>query len=573
MDIKMPPKNIGWMYLILILILAAFLRSYLVCVDPPSLNWDEVSHGFNAYSVLKTGTDEWGSLPILNFRAYGDYPLTLNLYLSTPFIWIFGLNCFSIRLPHIISGSLLVLPVYYLTYGLTRKKGISLLASFLSAVTPWYLFPSRFVLQSNLSVFFLTASLALFFNRERNRYFLPLSGALLILTLFSYHTTRIFSPLVLFTLLVLYKKELLAEVSRNKLRAFFMYFSLTLFILSFAVIVITSQSKARSKWVFVINEGTIGQIIDKRSNSKLPNVIKRMLYNRPTYFITEFSKNYIDYFSPNFLFFKGGTNYQFSVPGKGLIYPVSLPFFYIGLALVIFFALKGKKEYLFIFAYLLLAPIPASITSERFAVLRSTTMLPFTEIVISLGLFWTIAKVQSITHLKKFGLLLFVAYLIFIGFSFKKYITAYFGEYSIKYSWVWQYGYKEVVDFTKEYYGKYDKILITKKYGEPHEYFLFFWPWDPIKYKSDPNLIRYFQSDWYWVDRFDKFYFVNDWDVPREEWQPFVLESKKEEIDCRNIRCLLITSPGNVPKTWSKLKTVYFLDGGPAFEIYSNSTK
>jgi len=24
------------------------------------LNWDEVSHGYNAYSILKTGKDEWG---------------------------------------------------------------------------------------------------------------------------------------------------------------------------------------------------------------------------------------------------------------------------------------------------------------------------------------------------------------------------------------------------------------------------------------------------------------------------------------------------------------------------------
>ena len=79
----------------------------------------------------------------------------------------------------------------------------------------------------------------------------------------------------------------------------------------------------------------------------------------------------------------------------------------------------------------------------------------------------------------------------------------------------------------KENYDKYDKIIITKKHGEPHEFLLFFWPWDSQKYQDDPNLIRFEQSNWFWVDRFDKFYFVNDWEIPKEEGV-FVLESEKE---------------------------------------------
>src|SRR3990172_13096951 len=82
------------------LILLAFgLRFVLLAYNPPSLNWDEVSHGYNSYSILKTGMDEWGkSFPITNFRAYGDYPLPLNLYLTIPFIAIFGLTEFALRL-------------------------------------------------------------------------------------------------------------------------------------------------------------------------------------------------------------------------------------------------------------------------------------------------------------------------------------------------------------------------------------------------------------------------------------------------------------------------------------------
>ena len=109
-----------------------------------------------------------------------------------------------------------------------------------------------------------------------------------------------------------------------------------------------------------------------------------------------------------------------------------------------------------------------------------------------------------------------------------------------------------------------DKIIITKKYGEPHEYFLFFFGWDPAKYQNDSVAIRFFQSNWYWVDGFDKFYFVNDWQV-----KDLITESKVK-IDCNKIKCLLITSPGNTPVSWRKIETINFLDGKPAFEIYEN---
>ncbi|PIV02180.1 glycosyl transferase, partial [Candidatus Shapirobacteria bacterium CG03_land_8_20_14_0_80_40_19] len=60
-------------FLILIILLSLFLRIYCLQEVPPSLNWDEISHGYNAYSILKTGKDEWGKTFPLIFQAYGDF--------------------------------------------------------------------------------------------------------------------------------------------------------------------------------------------------------------------------------------------------------------------------------------------------------------------------------------------------------------------------------------------------------------------------------------------------------------------------------------------------------------------
>jgi 4-amino-4-deoxy-L-arabinose transferase-like glycosyltransferase len=545
-------KNRLFISLLLIIVaVGAVLRLINLSSFPPALNWDEVSHGYNVYSILKTGADEWGrAFPILNFRAYGDYPLPLNLYLTIPFIFFLGLTEFSIRFPHAILGILTIISTYFLAWGLTKNKYIGLISSFLVAISPWTLFTSRVVFQSNLSIFLLVTFMALFVHRDKKKCFFPLSLILLFLTLFSYHSTRIFSPLLLIGLTLLFKKEF-----ANKLA---IVISVIFFVVT-AVVFVNPESRARSKWVFLVNESAVNKIEGKRNTSTLPFAIKRLIYNRPTYFAVEFTKNYLEYFSPKYLFIKGGTQYQFSVPNQGLEYLINLPFFYIGLVLLLIRLIKEKDNNTkLIFLWLILSPIAASITTEKFAVLRSSTMIPLVEIITAVGLIYVLSLVKT---KKK----LFVSlYIILIAIFAVKYLSIYFGSYTKDYSWSWQYGYKEAVNYVKENYNKYDKIIVTKKYGEPHEFFLFFMKYDPLIYRTDPNLIRFFQSDWYWVDRFDKFYFVNDWQV-----KDMKLESGGK-IDCSHFKCLLISSPDNGPGGWLNIYRINFLDGKPAFEMYGN---
>jgi hypothetical protein len=136
-------------------------------------------------------------------------------------------------------------------------------------------------------------------------------------------------------------------------------------------------------------------------------------------------------------------------------------------------------------------------------------------------------------------ILLVSAYLVLLFVFMESYLLNYFEVYAKTYSWSWQYGYKETVESLKAKYPNYDKIIITKKYGEPHEFILFNWPWDPAKFQADKNLIRFYQSNWYWVDGFDKLYFINDWDIKTIRDGVFTLESKTQ-VDCSVAsRCLL----------------------------------
>jgi hypothetical protein len=66
--------------LFIIVLLAAILRFYLLGSNPPALNWDEASWGYNAYSIGIDGRDEFGRfLPYDYLESFGDFKPPLNL--------------------------------------------------------------------------------------------------------------------------------------------------------------------------------------------------------------------------------------------------------------------------------------------------------------------------------------------------------------------------------------------------------------------------------------------------------------------------------------------------------------
>jgi hypothetical protein len=329
------------------------------------------------------------------------------------------------------------------------------------------------------------------------------------------------------------------------------------------------QGLARYGRVEILDEGAIAQINEARAISELSPFLARAVHNKATFFGQRFVKNWVSHFSGSFLFTKGGSHFQFSIPGHGLLYMANALFLVIGIFCLV---KRRSKASMLILGWLILGPAASSLTREAPHVLRSITMLPTPMIITSVG-FW---KMMDWLKKKKLKIPLrqiaLAGYLVVLVGFVENYLYIYFKEYRSDYSWAWQYGYKEAVSYIRTNYEKYDRIIITKKYGEPHEFLLFYWPWDPKSYQEDENLIRFGQSDWYWVDRFDKFYFVNDWEVPHTQNEDFVLESGGT-VHCSPTteHCLLITSPGNFPGGWNKIKTINFLDGKPAFEIYDNN--
>ncbi len=525
----------------LIIIIAVFLRFYRLDEFPPSLNWDEISIGYNAYSILMTGRDEWGEFLPLSFRAYGDYKLPGYIYLDTFFIRAFGLNEWGVRLPSAILGLWIVIFIFLIAKNLTNTN-LALWVMFISAVTPWLIILSRIALEANLALFFTTASLYFLLRGIKKKYFLPIATLFLGLSLFSYNSSRVVVlPLTLLAGILFWQRI------KNTKASLVAFTVLAIFFITAFPLALLQDSSARYKWTTILDEGAISRINELRGSAALPSVVDKLIYNKITYFIPQVLGNYFSHFNPNFLFFNGGSNYQYSVPGSGLFHISLLPFLILGFYQIF---LKKEKWQYFILGWFLIAPLPAAITRDSPHALRSLLMIPPFLIICVFG-------INVITHNLKpvYVKVLLAIFTIVLVFQTVQFWQNYIGNYTRSYSWSWQYGYKETINFVKQNYGNYSKVYFTKKYGEPHEFMLFYLKIDPQFFRDGAVPVRYKKSDWYWVDSFGKFEFINDWEVKER--------LKKEPKE----KSLLVTSPGNYPAGSKLIKTINFLDDQPAFDI------
>lgn len=544
--------------LLIIIFFGFFIRIFGVWDMPPSPNWDEVSHGYNAYSILKTGKDEWGkSFPTI-FQAYGDYKLPVYIYVTSLSIAIFGLNTFAVRLPSVIFGTLSILFTYLLVKKVLKNEEVSIYAALLMAISPWSFFLSRIALEANVALTLIIGGVYYVLNglEKKNRELLY-GAFFLSLSVWTYNSARIFVPLIILSILAIFRKNIAGVFKKNKSIIFISALTLVIFLVPMFKQLLNTEGSARYENVQILDVGAIAEINDRRQKAELPSIIERILYNKVTYFSEQFTGNYVRHFSPIFLFIEGGDNYQFNIPGHGLLYLVTFPALVYGVYLM-FKKLRDNPEVQLVFAWLVFSPVAASITRESPHTLRSIMLMTPLIILTAYGFFEIKQKYQkSIPN---------TAYFILILISSIAYAKYYTVDYRNAHSFAWQYGYEQVAEIIKENYDDYEKIVITKKYAEPHEFMLFYLKVDPNDYRNDPNLIRFGKSDWFWVDRFDKYYFVNDWEIP-ETSSRFKLESG-EEFDCAS--CILFTGENNAPEGWRKIDEIKFLNGEVAFEVYEH---
>ena len=198
---------------IAVTIVAFLLRFYDLGKIPNGLYQDETAIGYNAYSILKTGKDEYGKSFPIYFKSFGDYKLPVYIYATVPSVLVFGLTPFAVRFPSALFGVLTVPLFALLMYELTKNKNFALLSMAILAITPWHLHYNRATFEVSISLFLFILGTylihkAFFSEKVRGLFFL---GTLsFVLGLYTYNLTRLLAPLIFLLILIFYRKKIKA---------------------------------------------------------------------------------------------------------------------------------------------------------------------------------------------------------------------------------------------------------------------------------------------------------------------------------------------------------------------------
>jgi hypothetical protein len=176
-----------------------------------------------------------------------------------------------------------------------------------------------------------------------------------------------------------------------------------------------------------------------------------------------------------------------------------------------------KKVTLFIFLWLILAPLPAVLSRDQVHAVRSFNMTIPLILIMSMGLMKIIGQIGRI----KKAVLLTVCCLLFAGMYFVNYcyfLDAYFVHLSKHASQLWEYGYKQIVETVTPIQHNYKTVKVQQSYAQPYIYFLFYQKYDPARYQKQAKLTENSSGDVGQVEHLDNIYFSPiDWSVNRGE--------------------------------------------------------
>ncbi len=505
-------------FLILILGLAAILRLWNLGSIPPHLTPDEASLGYNAYSILKTGKDEYGTkLPII-FKSFGDYKPGFYIYLAVPAVAALGLNEFAVRLPSALLGILSI----YLLFLIVRKlfnESLALASAFVMTVMPWAIYFSRGAWEVNVALTLTLAGIYFFLKSLTRAKFVILSAIFFALTFLTYQGAKLSTGIVVLLLVLIYWKDIVKYPLKQIIFA-----GLCGFLVSLPIIISLFNGATGRLTVFSIfsypRPKEYTQVFLDQGGERIGDFNYYLFHSEALNFLRGILGRWFNHFSGRFLFFEGDwSNPRHSAPYQGMLILSDLILLILGFVALVRY--KGKKSAAFIWLWLILAPLPAALSRDAVHAVRALNTLVPMAVLLGFGLDALFKKGRLAKII--FGIVFLAAFIYFLD--------AYFVHLPKHNSKYWEYGYKQVVDTITPIQGNYKKIKVQQSFAQPYIYFLFYGGdgysggdgytqgYDPAKYQKQANLIESeYKGDVGYVVKLDNIEFVPiDWSVNRGE--------------------------------------------------------
>jgi len=500
--------------IIIILLLAGVLRLWNLNNVPPHLTPDEAALGYNAYSILKTGRDEYGKFMPLIFKSFGDYKPGLFVYATVPFVGIMGLNEWSVRLPSALFGITIVYLLYLISKkmfiennSLPENKLLPLIVALVASTNPWLIYFSRGAWEVNLSLMLTLFGLLFFLKSFSNYKFLILSSLFFAMTLLAYQGAKLSTGIVLVLLVVVYWKKFWSIPKKYLISSVFLGFLISLPILFSLFSGQTGRLEVFSVFSYPRPKDYI-EVMLNQGGEKIGD-IKYYLYHGETYnFLRGVLGRWFNHFSGRFLFFEGDwSNPRHSAPYQGVLLLIDM----VGLVVGLFVIFKDKinKENAILLFWLVLSPLPAILSRDQVHAVRSFNMAIPLIIIIAFGFNYIVFWIKTLKFSKVFYAVLVVCYTL----SAVYFIDSYFVHLPRHDSKLWEYGYEQIVETVTPIEGNYKKVVVQQSFAQPYIYFLFFNQYDPAKYQKENSFVNSeYKFDVGYVTRVGNIYFeAIDW--------------------------------------------------------------
>lgn len=542
---------------LIVIVLLAFLLRFIQLGDlPPAPTWDEVSWGYNAYSLGIDGKDEFGkSIPIQYLESFGDFKPPVYAYLDLIPVKVFGLTEFATRFPSALAGVLTVFLTYFLVKKIFPEKnalklfGVSfdlgIITSFILAISPWHILLSRAAFEANVATLFIVLGVYLFlYALEKKNWYVILSVFSFVLAAYTFNSARIVAPVLLGLLYIAHYKFFL---KRKKIFLISIFWGLIIS-LPLLLFLRSPQAKLRYNEVNIFSDVGIIERVNKQHENNENAAWSRIIQNRRFAYSAEYIKHYFDNLSPSFLFIKGDGNPKFSTQDVGQMYLWEIPLFVIG---ILYLFRKKVGKWWIVPIWIIVGIAPAATARETPHALRIASTLPMFQLITAYGII-QLSQIFKSSKFKKFITIFFSVLIVSVVINFLYFLHNYFFHYSREFSGEWQYGYKEVITYTESVKTRYDSIYFTEQLGRPYMYVLFYGKYSPDYFRNN-SVIEREALGFVNVKKLGKYIF---------DKYPSSLAAKSEG------RFLIVDLPGNVPEKSKILKEIKLINNNTTLVVY-----
>lgn len=540
--------------LILILLLAGYLRLWNLGTVPPTASMDEASIGYNAYSVAKIGVDEYSTFPLISQRAYDDWRRSTYLLLVVPFVALLNLQVVAVRLPAAILSVITVWAVYRIVRLLfikpsTQADGAGLLASFLLTLSPWHIYISRLGHESNAYLSFFVLATLFFLEGIKNKYRLFIALLLFALSLVSYYAGQVIVPLFGLGLIFVYRKTLHTIIASD--RKIFVLTCIS-FVLFIPVLwsVFSPSALIRFSGTSTFKPEAHGEeftklVLARNAAVEKRDVIGAVINDRRLFPVRVFVEGYVSHFQFDWLFKNSGSE-SFKVPHLGLLYLWEAPFIVIGLWAFLRHRGLDVRAKRIILLWFFLAPFPAAVATQAPHAMRSYAFLPTWQIFTAFGL------IQVYISLKRVKLLSLSVFIVFIAMSMQSFWQNYYFVFPKEQSRSFLYALSKAIPYAVAREDTYGKIVFSNADQAYQSYmmYLYYTRYNPALYQRLGGTKSGGYAEVHSIGKYD--------------FRPIIWKQEKPTL-----RTLYIGNVKDFPDNAVTAATFHLLDGTPALSAVS----